>query len=150
MRGERRSGDALGAEGGEGRRGREGGEETDFDGRRGETFHTAENANNGNYRERVSSQSHCDRGAIVRHYPPQIMEVSLSSVPVQCSAFLFQGGETKERNGAGPLFERHSCAVRLHIVRDAEFFDTGVGSGFRGSIFHRARMWEQLLCPRPT
>ena len=46
--------------------------------RGGETFHTAENANNGNYRERVRSQSHCDRGAIVRHYPPlQIMEVSL-------------------------------------------------------------------------
>ena len=60
---------------------------------------------------RVSELSRHDvspnRGAIVRHYPPQIMEVSLSSLPPplplqrsSAALFLFQGGETKKRSGA--------------------------------------------------
>ena len=83
------------------RKKREGGREADWNGRR-ETFHTAaENANSGNYRElsehRAAAAASTNRGAIVRHYPPQIMEVSLSSLLV----FLFQRAETKERSNGG-------------------------------------------------
>ena len=75
---------------------------------------------------RVSELSRHDvspnRGAIVRHYPPQIMEVSLSSLPPpplpmqrpgRCSVVLVsrRGDEGEERSGTGrTLHQRHLCA----------------------------------------
>ena len=75
---------------------------------------------------RVSELSRHDvspnRGAIVRHYPPQIMEVSLSSLPPpplpmqrqgQCSVVLVsrREDEGEERSGTGrTLHQRHLCA----------------------------------------
>ena len=125
------AGDAHRAEGGEGRK--EGRKEGDCSHRR-----------ECKQRKllRVSELSRHDvspnRGAIVRHYPPQIMEVSLSSLPPpplpmqrpgQCSVVLAsrRGDEGEERSGTGrTLHQRHLCA------------HTGLSSQIRTELRDRA------------
>ena len=98
---------------------------------------------------RVSELSRHDvspnRGAIVRHYPPQIMEVSLSSLPPplpmqrpgQCSVVLVsrRGDEGEERSGTGrTLHQRHLCA------------HTGLSSQIRTELRDRAVLPVRASC----
>ena len=99
---------------------------------------------------RVSELSRHDvspnRGAIVRHYPPQIMEVSLSSLPPpplpmqrpgRCSVVLvsWRGDEGEERSGTGrTLHQRHLCA------------HTGFSSQIRTELRDRAVLPVRASC----
>ena len=98
---------------------------------------------------RVSELSRHDvspnRGAIVRHYPPQIMEVSLSSLPPplpmqrpgRCSVVLvsWRGDEEEERSGTGrTLHQRHLCA------------HTGLSSQIRTELRDRAVLPVRASC----